>query len=217
MKKRSSSTEEISCDEIVILDFETTGLTPPYDRVIEVAAAIVANNEIVDTFTHLMYPGRSIPYFITDLTGITTSMLKGKPSPEEIMPELKKFIGNRPIFAHNASFDKRFLEAEMARVGLTMNNPVLCTMILSRKLIPQAYNHKLSTLASHLNINATNAHRALADVKVTAKLWSHLYSQISTRAGIERPALSMLTAISKKPKHMIPKYFEKINSALMCS
>ncbi len=166
MKKLAKLTEDISCDEIVVLDFETTGLTPPYDRAIEVAAAIVSNNEIVDTFTHLMYPGKSIPYFITELTGIT------------------------------------------------IDNPFLCTMILSRKLIPSACNHKLGTLASLLNIKATNAHRALADVKVTAKLWGHLYSQISERSGVARPALSMLTAISKRPKHTIPQYFEKINPTL---
>ncbi|HRA42556.1 MAG TPA: 3'-5' exonuclease, partial [Gammaproteobacteria bacterium] len=78
-------------DELVILDFETTGLSPNYARVIEVGAIIISGEKIVDKLSQLMYPGCSIPYFITDITGITNQMVKGQPSPEKFMPTLKKF------------------------------------------------------------------------------------------------------------------------------
>jgi len=124
-----SSKLSLSCEEVVILDFETTGLSANYERVIEVGAALVKGNKITKTFSELCYPGASIPYFITELTGITNAMLKGKPKPEKIMPKLHEFIGQRPILAHNASFDSQFLHAEMDRVGLEVVNPILCTML----------------------------------------------------------------------------------------
>jgi DNA polymerase-3 subunit epsilon len=204
---------ESSCEEIVVLDFETTGLSTEYDRVIEVAAITIKNKKVINTFIQLMNPGKSIPSFISSLTGITNEMVKGKPSPEKVMPKLMKFIGNRPVIAHNASFDKRFLLAEMERAGLSIENHFLCTMVLSRKLIPDAYNHKLTTLASHLNIKSTKAHRALSDVHMTAKLWQHINTKVIDRTGIKKPDLALLTAISKKPKSAIEKYFERIRKA----
>jgi DNA polymerase III epsilon subunit-like protein len=108
-----------TCDEVVILDFETTGLSSDYDRTIEVGALLVRNHTIIDEFVELMNPGFAVPSFITSFTGISNAMLKGKPKPEIIMPKLLDFIGKRPIVAHNASFDKRFLMAELARANLS--------------------------------------------------------------------------------------------------
>lgn len=197
--------KNISCEEVVILDFETTGLTPKVNRVIEVAAAITKNKKIIKTFTQLMNPGQYIPPFITSLTGITNEMVADKPSPEKVMPKLKEFIGNRLIVAHNANFDRKFLYAEMERANIFINNPVMCTLLLSRRLIPNVYNYKLSTLAEHLNIDATRAHRALSDVQVTAKLWSYLYTQVGQLSGIKQPDFSLLTAISKRPLAVIER------------
>jgi DNA polymerase-3 subunit epsilon len=123
-----------SSNEVVVLDFETTGLTPLYHRTIEVGAVLVCRNRIEKTFSELMDPGSYIPAFITSLTGISDDMVEGKPAPEEVMPRLREFIGERPIVAHNASFDRRFLTAEMERAGLKLRNPVLCTLLLSRRL-----------------------------------------------------------------------------------
>ena len=137
-------------NEVVIIDFETTGLSASYDRIIEVGAAVVNNSGIVDTFVTLCNPKVMLPYFITDITGITTSMLKGKPSPEDIMPSLRDFIGERPVLAHNASFDSQFLHSEMCRANLKMNNQFLCTMLLARRLIHETRDHKLLLLSAIL-------------------------------------------------------------------
>jgi DNA polymerase III epsilon subunit-like protein len=122
----TARTEGQELHEVVILDFETTGLSPSYDRVIEVGCATLRGGKVVSRFNELMNPGVSIPFFITRLTGISELMLANKPSPEKVMPKLKKYLGEKPIVAHNASFDKNFLYEEMARAGLKIQNPILC-------------------------------------------------------------------------------------------
>ena len=85
--------------EFAVIDFETTGLSADYCRIIEVAAVIVKNGEVADSFVELMHPGCRLPFIITGLTGITDAMLKGKPKPEAVMPKLKDFIGDRHCVA----------------------------------------------------------------------------------------------------------------------
>jgi DNA polymerase-3 subunit epsilon len=169
-------------DELIILDFETTGLSPSYARVIEVAAIIVRGTEVVDRISQLMYPGFSIPYFITNITGITNQMVRGQPTPEKFMPQLKKFIGARPILAHNASFDQKFLVSEMENIGKRIDNKFLCTLKLARRLILDAPDYKLTTLTSHLKIKTPKehkAHRALSDVMATLGVWLHMKKYVA--------------------------------------
>jgi DNA polymerase III subunit epsilon len=179
-----------ACNEVIILDFETTGLSSDYDRVIEVGALLVKNHKIIDEFVELMNPGVSLSSFITSLTGISNTMLKGKPKPERVMPQLIDFIKDKPIIAHNATFDKRFLMAELSRARLSIKNPFLCTMRLAKKLIPDAASYKLAEIAKHVGIrvNAKSSHRAIGDAKVTAKLWKHLHADVVQRTGIRSPS-----------------------------
>lgn len=195
-------------DELVILDFETTGLSPDYARVIEVGAILVKNSKIVAKVAQLMNPGIPIPYFITGITGITNSMVKGMPSPEEVMPKLKKFIGNKAIIAHNASFDQKFLIAEMDNIGKEIDNQFLCTMKLSRKLIPDAPNHKLTTLTSHLKLNIPKeqkAHRALNDVMSTFHLWMHMKKHVSQYLHTT-PDIDLFLKLAQQPKNKISDF-----------
>lgn len=190
----------IDCDEVVILDFETTGLSSSYDRVIEVGAVLVRKHKIVDEFVELMNPGTIVSSFITSLTGITNSMLKGKPKPEHVMPKLYSFIEGRPIVAHNANFDKRFLMAEMDRANLSMENIFVCTMRLAKKLIPEAMSYKLADISKHVGIrvNSRLTHRALGDVKITAKLWKHLHAEAIKYVKIDALNFEHLTKIAPK-------------------
>lgn len=198
-------------DELVILDFETTGLSADYDRVIEVGAVIVRGGQIIDSFAQLMDPGQSIPPFITSLTGISPAMIKGQPSPKTVMPRLKTFMGNRPILAHNASFDRRFLHAEMARANLQVENPMLCSLLLSRRLLLDVKNHKLGTLAAYFNIETGRAHRALDDVKVTAEVWAQLRNKVVELSGVANPELAVFQAICKKPKAAVTAFLQGLN------
>ncbi len=195
-------------NDFVILDFETTGLSPEYARIIEVGAVVVQNNKIVGKLSQLMDPGCYIPDFITEITGITPQMVRGQPTPEKTMLRLKKFIGNKPILAHNASFDQKFLISEMQNVGVQIRNKFLCTLKLSRRLINTSPDYKLSTLVSHLKIKLPKqhkAHRALDDVRSTFHLWCHLKKQVSNHINSE-PSFELMRKIEQCPKDKI-KYF----------
>ena len=194
------------CREVVVVDFETTGLSPDYERIIEVGAVRFCDGKPAESFDQLMNPGWRIPSFITELTGISNAMVRGKPTPEAVMPALKEFIGDRVVVAHNASFDAKFLHAEMARVRLTVDSPILCTLLLSRRLIPGLSSYKLEYVARHLCIESDVYHRALDDVLVTGKLWDHLYREVGTHVGREHPHYELFKTIMKKPKRSVPDY-----------
>lgn len=197
-------------NEFVILDFETTGLSPEYARVIEVGAVIIKGMEVIDTVSQLMHPGCSIPYFITNITGITNQMVRGQPTPEKFMPTLHQFIGNRPILAHNAIFDMKFLIAEMNNIGKKIDNPFLCTLKLARRLITSP-DYKLTTLTSHLKLQVAKnhqSHRALHDVMATFQLWLHIKKLVTDRT-IHEPDFNFYTKLEQQPKNTISKLFKQ--------
>lgn len=192
-----------------VIDFETTGLGPPADRIIEVGAVLVRDGEVVGTFSELMDPGFSIPPFITSLTGITNAMLRGRPSPEAVMPRLRAFLGDHVCVAHNAGFDGRFYRAEMETAGEAHERTFLCTMLLSRRLVPDAASHKLGELVRHLRLRTPEgmrAHRALADALMTVELCKHLLSDLQARLNGRAADAELLAAISRKPKAAVPAY-----------
>jgi DNA polymerase III epsilon subunit family exonuclease len=203
-------------DEFVILDFETTGLSPAYARIIEVGAIIVKGSKVVDKLSHLMDPGSAIPYFITDITGITNQMVRGQPTPEQVMPKLKKFIGERTIVSHNALFDQKFLISEMDNIGAEIDNNFLCTLKLARRLIPSARDYKLTTLASHLKLSFPKehkAHRALNDVMMTLQIWLHMEKYL-TETIRAKPDFELLSKLCSQPKSKILNYLKNYHSAL---
>ena len=195
---------------VAVIDFETTGMMPGPDRIIEVGAAIVRDGEVVETFSELMDPGFRIPHFITDLTGITDAMVRGKPRPEAVMPRLRAFLGDCPCLAHNASFDRRFFSAEMVRANHSHDRPFLCSVMLARRLVQGAPNHKLGDLARHLGLRAPpgmKAHRALADALMTCQLWTHLHGVVQERLGRE-PSLDHILALMRVPKAKVTTWLD---------
>lgn len=188
--------------EYVVLDFETTGLSPSRHRVIEVGAAIIVDDKIIQTFQQLTNPGVKIPSFITKFTGITNEMLVDKPKTEEVMERLHAFIGERPVVAHNASFDSKFLIAEMNRIKKKVSNVFLCTLLLSRRLLGGLSSYKLSSLKQVLQYQPQaehRDHRALDDVLVTVHLWKHLQKVLSN-SGLKQISVQLLSTITKLPK-----------------
>ena len=194
--------------EIVVLDFETTGLSPERHRVIEIGAVILnARNEIIRTFQTICNPrlSKKLPKFIVKFTGITDDMLIGKPSTESAMELLYDFIGMRTVLCHNASFDSKFLKSEMKRISKVVMNQFLCTLLISRRLLTGLGSYKLSHLKKFINFQAAanhHDHRALDDVLVTAALWAHLISRLqqSIGEGDMIHILSVLQIISITPK-----------------
>ena len=187
-----------------MLDFETTGLYPNRHRVIEVSAVIIQDSRIVDTFTTLINPGlKKIPASITRLTGISSDMLYDQPDSATAMKQLHRFIGDRWILAHNANFDQSFYFKEMSRIGTTVSNPFLCSLLLSRRLLQKAPSHKLSALKYYLNFNADKSHsdhRAYSDVLVTIHLWNRLRWEAQQLTGLQSLSHEQYHQISKIPK-----------------
>ena len=150
---------------VVVLDFETTGLSPDNgDRAIEIGAVKVREGCVIERFQSLMNPGKRISGFIENYTGITNAMLKKAPPCKDVMREFSVFIKGYDLVAHNASFDKRFLDAELKRIRCDYSGEFACSMLVARRIYPDAPNHKLETLI-RLNRIAIEGdfHRALSD------------------------------------------------------
>jgi DNA polymerase III epsilon subunit family exonuclease len=156
-----------------VIDFETTGLSPDNgDRITEVGIVIVESGKVLDQFESLVNTGRSIPYEVQSLTGITNQMTANAPSASLIIPQLYQYVKNSTLVAHNAIFDSKFFHSEMSKVGIRTNFDFICTLLLSRRLYQSLENHKLGTLAKHHGIKTQGrGHRALADALVTAELF----------------------------------------------
>jgi len=201
--------------ELVVLDFETTGLLPGRDRTIEVAATLLVDHRPVDTFCRLMHPGFALPAFITSLTGITDQMLRGQPRPEEVMPALHRFVRGPPIVAHNASFDRAFLQAEWTRAGLQPESEFLCTMRLARRLAPGLPSYRLDALVDALQVRpppARQFHRSLADVNHTVAIWQELHARFTEHTGLAAPPVAVLSALMRKSKKQVPKYLASLQA-----
>jgi len=188
--------------KIVIIDFETTGLSPGLgDRATEVAAVILKDNKIVDKFQSLMNAGITIPGYIQQLTGISNAMIRKAPSCQQVMRELAEFIGDSPLLAHNASFDTKFLDAEWSRIDYKRRQPFACSMLLSRRIYPHFPDHKLGTLVRHLKLPTTGEyHRALADAEMTASLLIKIMFDIQKKYDLSSVPHEFLCLLQKTPK-----------------
>ncbi|MGB9682414.1 MAG: exonuclease domain-containing protein [bacterium] len=162
-----------------IIDFETTGSLPSYDRIIEVGAISFRNGEIVDSFSTFVYPDREIPPFITYLTGITFDMVKDAPPPSLIMPKLMDFLKDSIFVAHNAKFDLSFLNSELDRLAMPpFEGEVLCTLNLARRLL-KLPRRGLDSLAEYFGIEIYKRHRAIYDAEVTALILKRLLNLLA--------------------------------------
>lgn len=187
---------------IAVIDFETTGMTPGQGaRATEVAIVLLEDGQVVDRFQSLMRTGVWIAPFITRLTGITNAMVAAAPPAEEVMRDAARFVGAAPMVAHNAAFDRKFWEAELAQAGLDAPQAFACTVLLSRRLYPEAPSHKLGNIVDHLGLaRAGRAHRALADAEMAASLLARMQHDLRLRWGIGQTGHDMLTTLQRCPK-----------------
>ena len=149
----------------VFVDIETSGGSWKNSRVIEVAAIRYENGEITDQFQTLINPGTSIPYYITQITGLTDGDVALSPQFAEIAPELFEFMQGAVFVAHNVRFDYSFLKAEFAACGLDFKPRLLCTVRLSRALYADQKGHSLQKLIERHSIEVDSRHRAYADAR----------------------------------------------------
>jgi DNA polymerase-3 subunit epsilon len=207
MSNISGATKSSRADSLVILDFETTGLSPNMgDRAIEIGAVRLVNGEITERFQALMNPGQRVSTFIEDFTGISNDMLVKADSCEAVMNRFADFIGDDNLIAHNASFDQRFLDAEFERIGRHYTGDFSCSLLLSRRIFQDAYSHKLGDLVRFTNIESSGGfHRALYDSEMTAKVWMKMLEDIAERYGLFDIPFELIKKLAKTPKKGIDK------------
>jgi DNA polymerase-3 subunit epsilon len=194
-------------DSLVVLDFETTGLSPDMgDRAIEIGAVRLERGEVVDRFQALMNPGKRVSAFIEAYTGITNRMLSQAAPCDEVMDKFANFMGHSNLVAHNASFDKRFLDAELSRIARPYHGNFACSLLIARRLYQQAPNHKLGSLIAYKNIPSDGGfHRALFDSEMTAKLWMTMLGDISLIIMREDVPFTLIQKLAKTPKNAVNK------------
>jgi DNA polymerase III epsilon subunit family exonuclease len=165
----------------VVFDLETTGAKAPPCRITEIGAYKVENCELVGEFHTLVNPEVPIPPFISSLTGIRDDMVRDAPRFREVVDDFLRFIGDSVLVAHNSPFDLRFLNHEISMVHdeCRVGNPALCTVQLSRRLLPDIENHKLKTVASYYSVDLINHHRASDDAHATAKIFINLLKMLN--------------------------------------
>lgn len=198
-------------DTVVVLDFETTGLSPDMgDRAIEVGAVRLKNGQVVSRFQELMSPGHKVTGFIENYTGITNAMLKVAAPCDEVMDRFGQFIADDNLVAHNASFDKRFLDAEFKRIRHSYAGQFSCSLLMARRVFPLAPNHQLATLVHYSKIPAQGGfHRALYDSEMTAKLWLAMLGSLTERYALGEIPFSLVQKLNKVPKKSVENFLQK--------
>ncbi len=184
---------------VIVLDFETTGMSPDYgDRPIEVGAVRIEHGMIVDRYQEIMNPGFTISWFIESLTGISNELVAAAPPCETVMTRFADWIGDIPLVAHNAGFDRKFLDTELRMIGRERENPMSCSMLAARRLFPEAPNHKLATLVHHCGIFTDGTfHRALADAEMTGHLWIAMTDLLQQRYNLSEVPFTLMQELTR--------------------
>lgn len=163
--------------DYIAVDVETTGLSPRYGaRIIEIAAVALNYDSLAAEFQSLVDPGVSVPVAVQRINNITDAVLQGQPGPEYVFNLFREFIGTNTLIAHNAVFDMGFLRAEFRRQGQDMANPNICTLQMSRNLLPGLPDYKLATVYRYLfgELPHDPQHRALTDARMAGRIWLEL-------------------------------------------
>lgn len=173
--------------DFVVVDVEATGAKTPPNRLIELGAYRIRDGRIVDKFLSLVNPEIPIPRFVATLTGISNEMVKRAPVFADLAPQWLDFVSDSVLIAHNSNFDANFLNHEISRVypGHRMVNPHLCTVKLSRRVLPELLNHRLDTIADHFSIPIASRHRAGCDAHATAEIFIQLLARLEEFHGVK--------------------------------
>ena len=176
----------------IAFDFETTGLHPAVDRIVEFGAVRFTVGTELAEFEELANPGVPINADAARVSGIDNSMVLGKPSVGEVLPRFMDFVGDAVMIAHNAEFDTGFLRAELQRSGMpTVENLIIDTQTLAQKAFPGKKSYALQSLVEMLGIPANNAHRARDDARQCMRLFEHCVQALSFMGDL--PLADVLT------------------------
>lgn len=196
---------------VAVIDFETTGLSPDHgDRATEIAAVLLQDGKIIGRYQSLMNAGMRVPRFIEELTGITNAMIRKAPAAADVMREVSDFVGDYPLVAHNAAFDRKFWDAELGHIRRQRRQEFACSMLVARRVLPQAPSHKLGVLVDFAGLPVTGRyHRALADAEMAASLLIHMNSELRRRYHIDEVSHELLRQIQSVHKHQLDSCVER--------
>jgi DNA polymerase III epsilon subunit family exonuclease len=165
----------------VVVDVETTGLSPRDGGITEIAMIKVRNGLLWDEYSTLVNPLIPIPFDITSLTGIDDEMVADAPTAEEVAPVIAEFLGDGVFTAHNAPFDLGFVNSTLSKGRIDrIQNPVLCTCKLARRLLPNLFSKSLGPVAKQLGIKNSHRHRASGDAYATAQVLIQFLNRLET-------------------------------------
>ncbi len=198
--------------EMIVFDLETTGLKPSTEEITEIAAVLVRDGQIIDSFQTYVNPHKPIPAEITELTGISDETVRDAPDLADAVPRFLEFAGERPLIAHNAGFDMSFLNAATKRLGIERAFTSIDTLEMSRILLPHLGKHKLNVLAKELAVGPFEHHRASEDATVLARIWIKLVDKMRVELNAARvsdinPLLAGLRAKSGSLKNLSRHHF----------
>ncbi len=162
--------------DYVVFDLETTGTNYMKDSIIEISAVRVKNAEVTDTFSTLVNPQRPIPYYATQINGITDEMAADAPLLSEALENFLEFVKDAVLVGHNIqSFDLKFVyRAAQELFGRDVENDFIDTLYMARQCLPQLSHHKLTDIASYFQIDSKGAHRALNDCMMNQKCYEQM-------------------------------------------
>jgi DNA polymerase-3 subunit epsilon len=207
---------QIADTDFVICDVETTGLHPERNRLTEVALLRVRGGVILDRYSSLVNPRQFIPMEVQRLTGITNEMVYVAPDAIQVMPDVRRFIGDAVFVAHNARFDRSFVDATLRRCGLeALQVPSLCTARLARRLSPRKSGNSLGNLAAQYGIRIKNRHRAAGDAEATALIFLHFLRLLEEEFDVHETG--ELLSFQNRQVYRItgaPKYFVRLQENL---
>lgn len=193
--------------EFAIVDIETTGSQFGPDKITEIGVIITDGIQELDRYETLINPESRIPKFITHLTGISEEMVADAPVFEDVAEELYQLLDNRIFVAHNVNFDYKIVKGHMEQCGYSMPSKRLCTVRLSRKIIPGYPSYSLGKLSASLGFTHLNAHRAMGDAEVTVELFHLLFNKNS---GEIEYALKANSKEATLPANLPKENYEKL-------
>jgi DNA polymerase-3 subunit epsilon len=191
-----------------IIDIETTGGQPIQDKITEIAIILHDGEKVVEKYSTLINPCRTIPYNITQLTGISNEMVREAPKFYEVAKKIVELTENAIFVAHNVRFDYSFVKKEFNELGYNFTRKTLCTVRLSRQLIAGLPSYSLGRLCTSLNISIKNRHRALGDAEATAELFTMLLQKDS--ATIVKQTIDTEVKAALLPPHISREQIAKL-------
>ena len=167
------------CDSYVVVDLETTGLSPDKDKILEIGAVKVVQGAVVDTFCTFVNPGMEVPFHIQNLTGITTEMVQDAPSAEDAFGAFLTFSEGMDLMGHNLKFDYGFLKYQAERQKIPFEKNGIDTLKIARILLLELEKKNLSVLCDYFHVDNARAHRAYHDAQATHEVYTHLCQRVT--------------------------------------